>query len=188
MVMIKKIISGGQTGVDRAALDFGMDREIAVGGWCPKGRRSEDGVIPRRYPLEETIHLDYRYRTFLNVQDADGTLVLYQNQLRGGSALTSRHARKLGIPCMEVDLSQPHPIDEVIRWIQQHRIQIINIAGPRESENQGIHRRAGTFLCQLWDALERLALEKYTDNEYEFTTLNVTVRPPSSAGGGGRDD
>jgi len=97
--MLNKIISGGQTGVDRAALDVGLALGLAVGGWCPKGRRAEDGGIPDRYPLMETPERNYQSRTRRNIEDSDGTLLLNQGKLDGGTALTVAHARQIGKPC-----------------------------------------------------------------------------------------
>ncbi len=153
MVKINKIISGGQTGVDRAALDFGLAHNIEIGGWCPKGRRAEDGSIPSRYPLEETHRYDYPYRTAMNVIHADGTLVLHQGRLAGGSALTVKIARQHGMPCQDVDLHADGAVNAVKQWIEQHPIRVINIAGPRESENRGIHAQARAFLEQVWAEL-----------------------------------
>ncbi|HIJ84758.1 MAG: hypothetical protein HW380_2564 [Magnetococcales bacterium] len=147
--MLEKIISGGQTGVDRAALDFALQKEIIAGGWCPKGRRAEDGVIPRHYPLEETHRSDYPYRTLLNVKDSDGTLILFYGQLSGGSALTLRLAKDHLMPCMLVDLSRGCDPVETAEWIERNRIRVLNVAGPRESENKGIHRLAMQFLLGL---------------------------------------
>ena len=87
--MLDKIISGGQTGVDRAALDVALALGLAVGGGCPKGRRAEDGIIPDRYPLTETPEPNYEARTRRNVEDADGTLILNRGKLDGGTALTA---------------------------------------------------------------------------------------------------
>mgnify|MGYP003793290687 CR=1 FL=1 len=91
--MIKKIVSGGQTGVDRAALDVAMQLGIPVGGWCPRGRRAEDGRIPDSYPLREASSVNYAKRTELNVRDSDGTLILSGGPLTGGTALTESLAR-----------------------------------------------------------------------------------------------
>src|SRR5262245_2006637 len=108
--MLKKIISGGQTGVDRAALDVALELGIPGGGWCPKGRRAEDGPIPDRYPLTETPSEHYPQRTEWNVRDADGTLVLIRGQPQRGSALTIAVAERLAKPKLVVDLSQqPDP-------------------------------------------------------------------------------
>ncbi|HSR12366.1 MAG TPA: putative molybdenum carrier protein, partial [Thermodesulfobacteriota bacterium] len=96
--MVKKIISGGQTGVDRAALDVALELGIPAGGWCPKGRRAEDGRIPDYYPLQEASSPEYPVRTQLNVEDSDGTLILYRNSPAGGTALTIRLAKRLKKP------------------------------------------------------------------------------------------
>src|SRR5438876_4889366 len=93
-VMFTNIVSGGQTGVDRAALDVALELGIPCGGWCPKGRRAEDGRIPLRYPLEETTLNIYPQRTEWNVRDSDGTLVLTTGRPEGGSALTNELARR----------------------------------------------------------------------------------------------
>lgn len=152
MINVEKIISGGQTGVDRAALDFALARRIKVGGWCPKGRKAEDGLIPGHYPLLETHRTDYPYRTILNVMDADGTIILFWGQLRGGSALTWQIAMKHKSPCLLVDLHGDWTPQEVVNWLEQNTVRVLNVAGPRESENRGIHGAALQFFQQLWDA------------------------------------
>ena len=101
---VEKIISGGQTGVDRAALDVALAMGIDCGGWCPKGRRAEDGSIPSRYPLAETASPAYSQRTKRNVRDSDATLILARGQPRGGTLLTKRTAVELGKPCLSIDL------------------------------------------------------------------------------------
>ncbi|HOW77406.1 MAG TPA: putative molybdenum carrier protein [Candidatus Competibacteraceae bacterium] len=99
-----KIVSGGQTGVDRAALNVGLALGWPVGGWCPKGRRAEDGRIPDRYPLSETPERNYQTRTGRNIEDSDGTLILNLGTLEGGTALTASHACQIGKPCLIVTL------------------------------------------------------------------------------------
>src|SRR6516225_6913367 len=101
---IAKIISGGQTGVDRAALDVALELGIPCGGWCPKGRRAEDGPIPQRYPLQETGSKEYPVRTAKNVRQADGTLILTRGPSDRGTALSVRLAGKHKKPCLCVDL------------------------------------------------------------------------------------
>jgi predicted Rossmann fold nucleotide-binding protein DprA/Smf involved in DNA uptake len=141
-----EIVSGGQTGVDRAALDIALELGLRCGGWCPSGRRAEDGAIPARYPLRETPSSAYPERTEWNVRDSDGTLILHRGPLRGGTALTLRRARRLGRPALAVDLSAG-PISQSVRdWIARERIATLNVAGPRESEHAGIHDQAAAFL------------------------------------------
>jgi len=143
---IVQVISGGQTGVDRAALDVAEELGIARGGWCPRGRQAEDGCIPARYPLRETPNRDYPERTAWNVRDADATLVLTRGPLRGGSALTFRLAVKAGRPVLVVDLAENDETKSVGEWLQRHGVAVLNVAGPRESENLGIGSQARAFL------------------------------------------
>ena len=150
---LRQMISGGQTGVDRAALDIGLALGLAVGGWCPKGRLAEDGVIPDRYPLVETPEYDYEARTFRNVEDSDGTLVLNQGTLDGGTALTADYARQIGKPCLVVALEEG--IDPVTfrAWLAEHRITVLNVAGPRESKRPGMYEAAVRYLEVLLRAV-----------------------------------
>jgi len=141
-----EIVSGGQTGVDRAALDVALALGLACGGWCPRGRRAEDGPLPARYPLRETPSASYPERTEWNVRDSDGTLVLHRGRLRGGTALTVRLARRQGRPAMTVDLAAAPSAPAVRDWIARERIRRLNVAGPRESEHPGIHAQATQFL------------------------------------------
>ncbi|MFZ1643131.1 MAG: putative molybdenum carrier protein [Candidatus Contendobacter sp.] len=137
-----KIISGGQTGVDRAALDVGLALNIPVGGWCPQGRRAEDGRIPERYPLLETPERNYQARTRRNIEDADGTLVLNLGTLDGGTALTARHARQIGKPCLVVALEEGIESAAFRDWLEANRIAVLNVAGPRESQRPGVYAAA----------------------------------------------
>jgi hypothetical protein len=141
-----EIVSGGQTGVDRAALDVALALGLPCGGWCPRGRRTEDGPLPARYPLRETPSASYPERTEWNVRDSDGTLVLHRGRLRGGTALTVRLARRQGRPAMTVDLAAAPRAPAVRDWIARERIRRLNVAGPRESEHPGIHAQATQFL------------------------------------------
>jgi putative molybdenum carrier protein len=148
--MIEKLISGGQTGVDRAALDFALQLGIACGGWCPKGRRAEDGVIPPSYPLQETPTEEYPERTEWNVRDADGTLILTRGTPDRGTALTVKLAKRMKKPFYVVDLSQPAFPEAVRAWLQENAIRVLNVAGPRESSQKGIAHKARRFLDMLW--------------------------------------
>lgn len=144
--MIEKIVSGGQTGVDRAALDAALALGLSGGGWCPRGRRAEDGPIDPRYPLVETASEHYAERTARNVRDSDGTLVLTRGRARGGTALTISLARESGRPLLVLDLlGDPDPT-QVQRWARAHDVRVLNVAGPRESQRPGIHADALRFL------------------------------------------
>src|SRR3954447_14624932 len=96
--LIQRIVSGGQTGVDRAALDVALALGIPCGGWCPRGRGAEDGLIPERYPLVETPAADASQRTRWNVRDSDGTLILAWGEPTGGTLLTVQACRETGKP------------------------------------------------------------------------------------------
>ncbi len=144
--MIATIVSGGQTGVDRAALEAARDLGLACGGWCPRGRRAEDGAIDARYPLRETPSEDYAQRTEWNVRDSDGTLVITRGRPAGGTALTVAVARRLRKPLLVVDLEDPGPARSVRDWADRLGIGTLNVAGPRESQQPGIEAEARQLL------------------------------------------
>ncbi|NIR59624.1 MAG: molybdenum cofactor carrier [Gammaproteobacteria bacterium] len=144
--MIEKIISGGQTGVDRAALDAALGFGIPCGGWCPRGRRAEDGTIPARYPLIETERAEYEMRTRRNVRDADATLILSVGAPEGGTELTRAFAEALGRPVRVVDLGADPEPEAVQAWLRRHRVRVLNVAGPRASKHPGVYARARRFL------------------------------------------
>ncbi|MCP4042819.1 MAG: molybdenum cofactor carrier [Gammaproteobacteria bacterium] len=146
---IEKVISGGQTGVDRAALDAALELGVPCGGWCPRGRRAEDGLIPERYPLRETETVAYPQRTAMNIEDADGTLILATGDLSGGTALTAGLSRKAGRPCHVVNLEKKADLAAVQVWVDGNDIRTLNVAGPRESLNNGIYTKARVFLEKL---------------------------------------
>ncbi len=180
---LKKIVSGGQTGVDRAALDVAIFLEIEHGGWCPKGRRAEDGRIPNSYQMSETESRDYAVRTERNVIDSDATLILYRDQTVGGTELTRRMALKHQRPYLCLDLAQweiteetetlegaespsaaedgvpvgaTDPLlDQLNQWLGQSGFSVLNIAGPRESTCPGIAKQSERFLS--------LALQAYAE-------------------------
>lgn len=149
------IVSGGQTGPDRAALNVAIDRGMRVSGWCPAGRWAEDGPIPARYPLVETPGADPAERTRRNVLDSDATLILSPPPLRGGTALTHQTALHLGRPTLVVDPSR-ESTDAAASWMREAFPEggILNIAGPRESESPGIQAVSATWLERLFDRLE----------------------------------
>lgn len=151
--MLKKIVSGGQTGVDRAALDSAIRHAIPHGGWCPRGRRAEDGVIDAVYELVETPGHEYSQRTEYNVRDADGTLILKMGRLEGGTAFTARVAAAAGRPCLIVDLSAPADLEVIRTWLDENHIRVLNIAGPRASKSPGIYARATEELDRMLNRL-----------------------------------
>jgi hypothetical protein len=144
--MLAKIISGGQTGVDRAALDVAQDFGILAGGWCPRGRRAEDGTIPPEYPLVETESESYLVRTEWNVRDSDGTLVLARGHVQGGTAATVQWAKQVAKPCLVLDPTEPQGEAAFQEWIVANGVRVLNIAGPRESEDPGLYAQATGFL------------------------------------------
>jgi hypothetical protein len=146
--MIAKLVSGGQTGVDRAGLDAAMALGIDSGGWCPQGRRAEDVTIPARYRLQETPSADYRQRTEWNVRDSDATLILTRGEPSGGTALTRRLADAYARPCLVVDLVNAPDPQTVRDWIDAAGVRVLNVAGPRESGCPGIGAQARAFLEQ----------------------------------------
>lgn len=148
---LRRIVSGGQTGVDRAALDVAIAMGIPHGGWCPAGRLAEDGRIPSQYELTESRSADYASRTADNVRDSDGTLILYRGRLSGGTELTRRLARRLEKPYLLVDLADPPDRQTVLVWLEQHGVQDLNVAGPRESTWPGIAATVRQYLRELLD-------------------------------------
>lgn len=145
-----RIVSGGQTGVDRAALDAGRALGIPSGGWCPRGRRAEDGRIPRRYPLAETRSREYGERTRCNVRDSDGTLIINRGTLDGGTLLTVRLARDAyRKPLFLIQLGRRIEAVRFAAWLARHRIRVLNVAGPRESKRPGIYRASRSLLMRL---------------------------------------
>ncbi len=136
-----EIRSGGQTGVDRAALDFALARGLPHGGWCPRGRRAEDGVIPARYRLRETASAAYEERTRRNVRDSDATVIFSPGRaLAGGTRLTREIARALDRPLLHLTAAGAvaRAAARLRAFIRRHRVRRLNVAGPRASETPGL--------------------------------------------------
>jgi len=147
--MTIRIVSGGQTGVDRAALDVALDHGIPCGGWCPRERQAEDGRIDGKYPLEE-VNGGYRIRTEKNVRDSDATLILICGELSGGTLLTRNLCKKHKKPHRIIDMDAA-PINEDLQtWLRSHDVQTLNIAGPRESNHPGIYSQSVALLRGLF--------------------------------------
>jgi hypothetical protein len=141
--MIEKIISGGQTGADRAALDAAMRWKIAHGGWVPLGRKTEDGRLPNKYQLDEMPTDSYPARTEQNVLDSDGTLIISHGPLMGGSKYTREQALKHHRPNLHIDLNETNSFkaaQTIYNWVIENNIEILNVAGPRASEDEYIYR------------------------------------------------
>lgn len=145
-----RVVSGGQTGVDRAALEVAAFLEIEHGGWCPLGRLAEDGLIPDRFSMRETDTTDYAVRTRWNVRDSDATLIVAPKPLSGGTALTAGAARELGRPLRVLDPLGPESgLNSALEWLKGLGVQTLNVAGPRESSQPGIGQLAEQLLLVL---------------------------------------
>lgn len=136
-MILQKIISGGQTGVDRGALDACLNLKFDCGGWCPAGRRAEDGPIPARYPLQETHSPFYEDRTRQNIESAEATLVLYNHKLTGGTLLTYSIAKSTHHPVFLFQVSPffiENTLKDLFRFLETHQVRVLNVAGPRASQ------------------------------------------------------
>jgi hypothetical protein len=150
--MLKRIVSGGQTGVDRGALDAALALGFPCGGWCPRGRRAEDGRIPDVYPLTENESSRYIRRTRRNVDESDGTLIVTRGMPTGGTAATAAHATRAGRPCFVADLDRAPgtaAAPEIRAWIAANGIEVLNVAGPRASAFPGIADAARDLVAAL---------------------------------------
>jgi predicted Rossmann fold nucleotide-binding protein DprA/Smf involved in DNA uptake len=150
-IRLEKIVSGGQTGADRAGLDAAMKAGLPVGGYCPKGRLAEDGTVPEHYPLVEMTKGGYSARTELNVVESDGTVVFNIGKLTGGTRLTVECARKHNKPHIVIQLDVDKPdVTILAEWIDSNNIMVLNVAGPRESKTPGVHRLTCKYLEEFF--------------------------------------
>ena len=147
---VQRIVSGGQTGVDRGALDAALSLKIDHGGWCPRGRLAEDGRIPAHYQLCETEESEYAVRTERNVIDSSGTLLLFKQRLQRGTLLTYRLAQKHGRPALRVRLDEPVEVAAIQTWLLEHAILVLNVAGPRASSFPGIEVETRQLLERIF--------------------------------------
>jgi hypothetical protein len=143
------IFSGGQSGVDRAALDAALNAGAEIGGWCPAGRGAEDGPIPARYALRESRSPAPETRTRLNIRDSDATLIIVDGIWDAGTRLTRTLAEELDRPYHVADLAADADPTAVAGWLNKLEIRVLNIAGPRESESPGIGAKAQDFVGRL---------------------------------------
>lgn len=159
---ILTLITGGQTGVDRAVLDAPIDYNIVnenslhITGWCPNGRIAEDGLIPDKYSLHETPNSRYSERTEWNVRDSDATLILYVSNYDDGTKLTIKIAFEKGKPIKIVNIEDDiiSITSQVIKWMSDNKISRLNVAGPRESNCNGIYYEAYKFTKELLKKLK----------------------------------
>lgn len=137
-----KVVSGGQTGVDRAALDAALALGIPCGGYVPKGRLAEDGPLPYRYPMTESESSEYRVRTELNIVHSDATLILHRGEIFGGTLLTLELCKKHAKLVLAVDLEvgmEKAAVEKIKAFLAKEKLSVLNIAGPRESNSPGIY-------------------------------------------------
>ena len=143
-----KIVSGGQTGADRAALDWALAHDVECGGWCPKGRKAEDGPIDLKYPLKETPSVAYVQRTEWNVRDSDATVLFsIEPTLTGGSLKTMDFARQHKKPRLHLCAGDNVAADKLKAFIEEHHVKVLNVAGPRASKEP----KVGQFVMVLLD-------------------------------------
>ena len=150
--MLKKIVSGGQTGADRAGLDAAIRHSIPHGGWIPKGRLTENGPLPTLYKLQEMTGSSYQARTEQNVIDSDGTVIIAHGILKGGSALTRNFAQQHKKPCLFIDLnllSTDQAVQDLKSWLGETGLNILNIAGPRASKDPAIYQAVSNIFDNI---------------------------------------
>lgn len=172
--MIRKIISGGQTGADQGALDAAIEYGFPYGGWLPKGRLTENGPLLEQYRLQEMCTKDYKKRTLQNILDSDGTLIVSRGKLNGGSKLTYEYAHKNYKPKLHIDLyktPQFLAVSSVYNWIHNHNIRVLNVAGPRASKDPKIYEDVkfiiqGVLSLVAVNAPPGAELEDYSQDQY----------------------
>ena len=153
-----KIVAGGQTGVDRAALEWALANGVSHGGWCPKGRKAEDGVIPPQFQLRETGSDNYSIRTRRNVRDSGGTVIFSERaELTGGTKETAEFAKAIGKPLLKLVSSAgiQESATQLNSFLKEHGIVVLNVAGPRASEEPEVSQFVNAVLTQALQSLVR---------------------------------
>lgn len=167
-----KIVSGGQTGVDRAALDAAMRCGLAHGGWVPRGRLAEDGRLDDQYVVRETPSEEPGMRTEWNIRDSDATLILTAGEMKSGTRLTWEIANTLGKPTLRIDLAstpQDDAVETVVTWLHAIGPQALNVAGPRASEAPAIYAKAHALLLAVFSRMKNGGCG--TDNSRELDVI-----------------
>ena len=144
--------------MDRAVLDFCLENQEEVGGWCPAGRKAEDGTIPTHYPLDELEGAGYGERTEANVRDSDGTLILHLGNISGGTQLTEECCKKLEKPSLSLNLiseDKEAQVEELLEFMESEKIRELNVAGPRASEESEAYVKTRAFLHLFLSALRK---------------------------------
>ena len=145
------VVSGGQSGVDRAALDIAIEFGLGHGGWCPKGRIAEDGIIPEQYELKETPLTSVEQRTEWNVRDSDGTLIVAFGDLKEGTLFTKERVICFGRPLFLQQEALEVRLEDFHKWLCENEIKVLNVAGPRESYAPGyVYKRTVQILRYLF--------------------------------------
>jgi hypothetical protein len=178
--MIKKIISGGQTGADQAALDTAIKWGIPHGGWIPKGRKTEAGRLHNKYQMKEMPTDSYAKRTEQNVKDSDGTLIISHGPLSEGSEYTRRTASRYDRQYLHIDLNEFNPFraaQKVYDWIKNSNIEILNVAGPRASHDPYIYQAVTKILVTLFhmEVIETSLPEPYKAAPFMPNTIEEAV-------------
>jgi Circularly permutated YpsA SLOG family len=172
-----KIISGGQTGVDRAALDVGLKHGLECDGWCPEGRLDEFGKIPERYPVKELEHGGFSERTLGNVKDSDGTVIIYFSELQGGTEYTLECCTHVRRPCQLIDAAKTSVEDGanvIARFVREHKVGVLNVAGPRHSEWSGGYEYAFRVLESFLNSI----MSTSTSTSRKKAIIRISVPSP----------
>lgn len=154
--MITKIVSGGQTGVDQAALDAAMVCKVAYGGWLPDKRMTEDGPLDARYTMDILKGGSYPDRTKKNVEDSDATLIISRGVMSGGTRLTYTIAKARNKPVLHIDVGRMATAEasqKIVEWLTYHKPEVLNVAGPRASSDPAIYQNAHLLLCTVFKSV-----------------------------------
>ena len=153
-----EFISGGQTGIDRAMLDFCLDNRISCSGWCPEGRMAEDGIISLKYPVKELRKASYNKRTAANVRDSDATVFIYNGQLQGGTLKSYEFVLKEKKPFLVLDMSVqdvPTAAFKLTKFLEMFQPAVVNFSGPRQSEWEEGYEYCYTILQSVFKGIEK---------------------------------